>query len=90
MLTHGFIPLKINGREADPNSREDINYFLDAKNEEGKKEWRENVTLLSQLRQPPKIDFQGYGGFVDKKKLKESSEGTETFGLTTCNAASLA
>ena len=88
-LTRSFIPLKINGREADPNSREDINYFLDAKNEEGKKGWRENITFLSQLRQPPKIDFQGYGGFVDKKKLKESSEGSETFGLTTCNAESL-
>ena len=84
MLTHGFIPLKINGREADPNSQRDINYFLDVNNKRGKDNWEENVAVLSK---PPIIDFKGYGGFVKKKELKESSEGSETFGLTTCNKA---
>jgi len=72
----------INGRKADPNSKKDINYFLDVNNNEGKKDWEESVALLSQ---PPIIRFNGYGGFVTKKDLENSSEGTETFGLTTCN-----
>jgi hypothetical protein len=82
ILTHCFIPLKINGREANPNSEKDINYFLDMNNNSGREDWEESVTLLSQ---PLTIDFKGYGGFVDKKKLKDSSEGSETFGLTSCN-----
>jgi len=82
LLTHRFAPEMINGREVDPNSEENINYFLDLNNREGKKGWEESVALL---RQPLKIDFQGYGGFVTKKDLENSSEGTETFGLTTCN-----
>ena len=81
-LTRGFIPFMINGREANPNSEKDINYFLDVNNNEGKKDWEESVALLSQ---PPIIRFNGYGGFVTKKDLENSSEGTETFGLTTCN-----
>jgi hypothetical protein len=51
-------------------------------NNSGREDWEESVTLLSQ---PLTIDFKGYGGFVDKKKLKDSSEGSETFGLTSCN-----
>ncbi|CAG8475302.1 6982_t:CDS:2 [Paraglomus occultum] len=72
----------INGRKANPNSEEDINYFLNANNKEGKGGWEEFVALLSQ---PPVIHFKGYGGFVTKKDLENSSEGMETFGLTTCN-----
>ena len=83
-LTRGFIPFMINGREANPNSEEDINYFLNVNNNEEKGGWEENVAFLSQ---PPIIHFEGYGGFVKKKELKESSEGSETFGLTTCNKA---
>jgi hypothetical protein len=83
ILAEVIIPVKIEGRKANPNSQNDIEYFKDINNEirngVRKQGWEELVDLLNR---PLRIDFLGYGGFISQQDAEKSTEGKETFGLT--------
>jgi hypothetical protein len=85
--------LKINGKEVDPDSQAAKDFFLDEKNEKlektviskGKKflvtrqGWKE---MVAELKEPFRLEFKGYDGFIGPKEMDKSDESKETFGLT--------
>jgi hypothetical protein len=72
-------PILIKGQPASINNPADIDYFKREHILTDKKTRKES---LVDLRQPLKINFQGYAGFLTPEDEKNSSEGKTTLGVT--------
>src|SRR5256885_15865681 len=79
-LTEYIKPLFVKGQDVKRKfSSADVDVFR--KKFDFKDEF-DNITESIDLRQPLRIEFMGYDGFLTLKDIEDTEEGKETFGIT--------